>query len=117
MDYKQNLIVLKDFFSFTIDVLDYCDDLIQIRKKVFADKITKATLSATLCFQVAIDSDAKTKCLPALKKAERELGNAIHWLKLCKKAPSYSEMKRTDLVNTGIKIKDYCTRKMQEHSQ
>ncbi len=109
--------MLKEVFGFTIDVLDYCEDLILIRKKVFADKIIRATLSATLCIQVAIDNQEKSKCLPAFKKAERDLGNTIHWLELCKKAPSYSEKQRNNLISTGTRIKKFCSERIKEHTQ
>lgn len=115
MDFKQNLNVLKEFFAFSIDILDYCEDLIQIRKKVFADKISKATLAATYCVQVAMNSDDRVKCITALKKAERDLGNTIHWLKLCNKAPSYTEKQRNDLFHTGTRLREYCKEKVKDY--
>lgn len=106
MEKFTNLPVIRQVFQFSLEAFDFCEDLKSNRKKIFADKIINSVLVTALQIQVAFETDKKSVHSAALKKAEREVKNAIYWVKLYEKASTYYA--KEELIALGEEIHEFC---------
>lgn len=113
MEKFSNLPLIRQVFSFNVEMFKYCDDLIINRKKIFADKIINSSISGTLNIQIAFETDKKSVLVPALRKAEREFKNAVYWITLYEKASTYAA--KAEFIEMGEEIHHCCKEELKKH--
>ncbi len=106
MEKFNNLPIIRKVFLFSLEAFDFCEDLKNNRKKIFADKIINSVLVTALQIQIAFETDKKSVYNLAMKKAEREVKNAIYWVKLYEKASTYNA--KDELITLGTEIHEFC---------
>lgn len=105
---------LKKIYSFSSTVVDYCEELIEMKKKIFADRLLKSTMSATESLHAATKQKHAYTCIPHLKKAEKEINIIVNLIKISHSTQSFTESYRQKIVLEGEQLRDLCSKKLRE---
>jgi four helix bundle protein len=85
---KRNLI-LELTFSFSIDIIEYCELLEEKKKFVIARQLLKSGTSIGANIRESQLAESKLDFIHKLKISEKEANETEYWLLLCKHARSY----------------------------
>ncbi len=86
MNSTENLAFLKKCFRFTIDVMDFYDELVDQKKAPIAKRILFSTLNGICSLQKAFESSKPGEKSENLKNAVLNFKNVIYWLEQCEKS-------------------------------
>ncbi len=102
--YKKNLI-LKETFEFSIQIVEYADQLEKLKKTVFANQILRSGTSIGANTKEAQNAESKADFIHKLKIALKEADELEYWLFLCKELKNYLEPESLILkLNTITRI-------------
>jgi four helix bundle protein len=85
-DEKENLI-LKLTFDFSLKIIDFCDQLDEIRKFTFSNQLLKAGTSIGANSNEAQNAESTADFIHKFKIAAKEMDETEYWLLLCKYSP------------------------------
>ncbi len=81
--------ILKMTFSFSLDILSYCDELNNAKRYVLSQQLCKSGTSIGANSNEAQDAESKADFIHKFKIAAKEVRETKYWLQLCKQAPQY----------------------------
>ncbi len=103
-DDKGNVIVDLTF-QFSLDIMDFAEELEEKRKFVFANQILKAGTSIGANVNEAQNAESKADFIHKIKIAAKEADEVNYFLKLCKASNHYPfRQELLDRVEIIIKI-------------
>ena len=103
-DDKENIIV-KLTFEFSLDIMDFSEELESKRKFVFANQILKAGTSIGANVSEAKNAQSKADFIHKMKISAKEADEVQYFLKLCKESKNYPfKQELLDKIQTIIKI-------------
>lgn len=85
---KDNVIVQKSF-EFALKVIDYCEQLEELRKYVIARQLLKSGTSIGAIIHEAQNAESKADFIHKLKIAAKEADETEYWLLLCQESANY----------------------------
>lgn len=85
---KPNLIIDLSF-QFSLDVIEYCEELEEKRKFVIARQLLKSGTSIWANVREAQGAESKADFIHKMKIAAKEAEETEYWLELCKYSKSY----------------------------
>jgi four helix bundle protein len=85
---KRN-IVLEKSFEFALIIIEFSEQLEQLKKFVIARQLLKSGTSIGTNISEAQSSESKADFIHKLKIASKEAEETKYWLMLCKLSPSY----------------------------
>lgn len=80
------IVLLKKIFKFTLDIIDFHDELINQNKGPIAKRILTSTLSAICCLQKIFECEKLSELQSNKKIAITNFKNVIYWLEQCEKS-------------------------------
>jgi four helix bundle protein len=83
---KENLI-LKLTFDFSLKIIDFCEQLDEIRKFALSNQLLKAGTSIGANANEAQNAESKADFIHKLKIAAKEMDETEYWLLLCQYSP------------------------------
>jgi len=103
-DDKENIIV-KLTFEFSLDIMDFSEELESKRKFVFANQILKAGTSIGANVSEAQNAQSKADFIHKMKISAKEADEVEYFLKLCKESVHYPfRPELLDKIQVIIKI-------------
>jgi four helix bundle protein len=88
MSVKEN-IILKKSIQFSLDIIEYCEDLEKEKKFVIGRQLLKSGTSIGANLHEAQNSESKADFIHKVKIAAKEIEETKYWIQLCKEAKSY----------------------------
>ena len=80
------IILLKKLFKFTLEIMDFHDQLIEQQKAPIAKRILNSTLSAISSMQKIFESEKISELQANKKNAVTNFKNVIYWLEQCERS-------------------------------
>lgn len=103
-DDKENIIV-KLTFDFSLDIMEFAEELESKRKFVFANQILKSGTSIGANVSEAQNAESKADFIHKLKISAKEADEVEYFLKLCKESEHYPfKQELLDKLQVIIKI-------------
>lgn len=100
MENKEN-IILNLTFQFSLQIIQYCEQLEMNKKFVISNQLLKSGTSIGANIREAQNAESKADFIHKFKIAAKEVEETGYWLELCKYAKGYPEV--NDLL---LKLKD-----------
>lgn len=95
--------ILKLSFSFSLLLIEYCDQLTTERKYVVSNQLLKSGTSIGANAVEAQNAESKADFIHKMKIAAKEAGETQYWLLLCKHSGTYPDceelLARLDEIN------------------
>lgn len=85
---KENIIVQKSF-EFALKVIEYCEQLEELRKYVIARQLLKSGTSIGANVREAQNAESKADFIHKMKIAAKESEETEYWLLLCQNSKKY----------------------------
>jgi four helix bundle protein len=85
---KENIIVQKSF-EFALKVIQYCDQLEELKKFVIARQLLKSGTSIGANIREAQNAESKADFIHKMKIAAKEADETEYWLLLCQNSSNY----------------------------
>lgn len=85
---KENIILIKTI-EFALEIIDYCEELENIRKHVVANQLLKSGTSIGANIHEAQNAESKSDFIHKIKLAAKEVEETKYWLTLCERSKSY----------------------------
>lgn len=85
---KDNVIVQKSF-EFALKMIQYCEQLEELRKYVIARQLLKSGTSIGANIREAQNAESKADFIHKLKIAAKEADETEYWLLLCQESANY----------------------------
>ncbi|MFT4599980.1 MAG: four helix bundle protein [Arenicella sp.] len=82
-------IVLKKSIQFSLDIINYCEDLEKEKKYVIGKQLLKSGTSIGANLHEAQNAESKADFIHKVKIAAKEIEETKYWITLCKEAKSY----------------------------
>jgi hypothetical protein len=101
----ENIPVLRKSFRFTLDVMDFYDELVDQKKAPIAKRIMFSTLNGICCLQKALESEKQSDKRENIAIAIQNLKNVIYWMEQCEKSGYLFKEK---LLRKAHEIFSYC---------
>lgn len=90
---KKNVIVQK-FFEFALKVIQYCEQLEELRKYVIARQLIKYETSIEANIREAQNTKSKADFIHKIKNPAKEAYKTEYWLLLCQESANYPNSKQ-----------------------
>lgn len=88
MEAKKNIILEKSI-EFSLELIEYCDELKELKKFVISDQLLRSGTSIGANVHESQNSESKLDFIHKIKIALKELEETKYWMKLCEKSKSY----------------------------
>ncbi|HNQ66933.1 MAG TPA: hypothetical protein PKN32_01030 [Bacteroidales bacterium] len=83
---EDRIILLKKIFKFTLEIIDFHDELIKQNKAPIAKRILTSTFSAISSMQKIFECDKISELQANKKNSVTNFKNVIYWLEQCEKS-------------------------------
>ncbi len=83
--------ILKLSFDFSLDVIQFCEQLESSRKFVIAKQLLRSATSIGANCMEAQNAESRLDFVHKMKIAAKEAEETHYWLELCQAAPSYPD--------------------------
>jgi four helix bundle protein len=83
--------ILKFTFSFSLDIMDYCEKLDAIKKYTLAKQLFKSGTSIGANANETQDAESKADFIHKFKIAAKEMKETKYWLLLCRHSKGYPD--------------------------
>ncbi|HXR83959.1 MAG TPA: four helix bundle protein [Hanamia sp.] len=83
--------ILKLTFDFSLEIMDYCDRLDELRKYTISRQLLKSGTSIGANSMEAQNAESKADFIHRIKIAAKEADESQYWLLLCSFSNKYSE--------------------------
>jgi four helix bundle protein len=100
---QKNNLVLQMSFQFSLDVLDFAEQLETKRKFVLSNQVLRSGTSIGANVREAQSCESKQDFIHKMKIASKEAEETEYWLLLCKYAKNYP--KNEELLNKILELK------------
>lgn len=101
----KNNVIVNLTFEFSLDIMDFTEELEEKRKFIFANQILKAGTSIGANVNEAQNAESKADFIHKIKIAAKEADEIQYFLKLCKESKHYPFRKELlDKIQIIIKI-------------
>lgn len=87
---KENVIVQKSF-EFALKIIDYCEQLENLKKYVIARQLLKSGTSIGANIREAQNAESKADFIHKLKISAKEADETEYWLLLCQSSKNYPD--------------------------
>lgn len=88
-DIQENNLIVKLTFEFGVDILNFCDELTELRKFVVANQLLRAGISVGNNVVEAQNAESKADFIHKMKISAKEGDEVERLLKLCNAAKNY----------------------------
>jgi hypothetical protein len=105
MDISDNLMVLRQSFRFSLDVMDFYDELVVEKKAPIAKRILFSTLQGICCLHRSLDSEKPQEIRDNMVKAITNFKNVLYWLEQCERS---GYLFREELLLQANELYAYC---------
>ena len=85
---KENIIVQKSF-DFSLKIIEYCEQLEELKKYVIARQLLKSGTSIGANISEAQNAESKADFIHKMKIAAKEVDETQYWLLLCQNSKNY----------------------------
>lgn len=92
---KENIIAEKSF-EFALKVIQYCEQLEELKKYVLARQLLKSGTSIGANIREAQNAESKADFIHKMKIAAKEADETEYWLLLCQNSSNYPNCKKLD---------------------
>jgi four helix bundle protein len=82
-------IILNKTIDFSLEIIDYCELLVEKRKIVIANQLLKSATSIGANIHEAQNAESKSDFIHKMKIAAKEIEETKYWLILCENAKTY----------------------------
>lgn len=105
MQNTENIPVLRKTFRFTLDVMDFYDELVDQKKAPIAKRIMLSTLNGICCLQKALETEKQSERRDNMTMAIANFKNVIYWMEQCERSGYLFKEK---LLRKAHEIFSYC---------
>jgi hypothetical protein len=105
---SESINVLRRSFRFSLDIMDFYDELVDQKKAPIAKRILYSSLHGLCWLQRSIEAEKPQESKEYLANAIINFKNVIYWLEQCEKSGYLFKEK---LLRKAIEIYSYCTSK------
>ena len=88
-DLINNNPILKLTFDFSLLVIEYCEQLQELKKFVLSNQLFKSGTSIGANAMEAQNAESKADFIHKMKVAAKEASETLYWLILCERSKSY----------------------------
>jgi len=106
MKETDRIIIMKKISHFTLDIIDFHDELIEQKKAPIAKRILTSSFRAICSLQNLFESEKISEIQNNKKNAISNFKNAIYWLEQCERS---GYLFKEDLLLTAHELYSYCT--------
>lgn len=85
---KENIVVTKSF-EFSLQIIEYCEQLEELKKYVVARQLLKSATSIGANIREAQNAESKADFIHKLKISAKEADETEYWLELCQLSKKY----------------------------
>lgn len=101
---KPNIIVDKTF-QFSLEIIEFTEQLEALRKYVIANQVLKSGTSVGANVREAQNAESKADFIHKMKIAAKEADETQYWLELCQKSKNYPNCEQLQrMIEEIIKI-------------
>lgn len=82
---KEGNLIIKLSFEFSVSIIHFCDNLVDIRKFVLSNQLLRSGTSIGANIREAQNAESKYDFIHKMKIAAKEADETEYWLLLCKR--------------------------------
>lgn len=105
MDISNNLLVLRQSFQFSLEIMDFYDELVVEKKAPIAKRILFSTLKGICSLHKALDAEKPHEISENMLKAIANFKNVCYWLEQCEKS---GYLFKEELLSQAHQLHSYC---------
>ncbi len=100
---SENNPILKLTFDFAVDIMEYCDKLISLKRFSLADQLFRSGTSIGANVSEAQHAESKADFIHKFKLAAKEMNETSYWLELCRSSKQLPDCEHLIAKLTEIK--------------